>query len=94
MVPFTFSKNISNKHEEAVLNFSINTARKASWANAVALALIEGGAHDNYISDMDNTVVAIAKRIMKPGFFAGLLLKPVNWMESKEVSKIIRILNE
>jgi hypothetical protein len=92
--PLRFLKKISNKHEEAVLNFSINTARKASWANAVALALIEGGAHDNYISGMDNTVVAIAKRIMKPGFFAALLLKPVNWMESKDVSKIIRILNE
>ena len=92
--PLRLLKKISNRKEEAVLNFSINTARKTSWANGVALAMIEGEAKYNYINLLDNTVVAIAKRVMKPGMFVGLLLRPVNWMESKDVSKIIKILNE
>lgn len=92
--PLRFLKKIANKREEAVLNFSINTARKTSWANAVALASIEGAAHNNYLTRIDNTVVTIANRVMKPGFFVALLLKPVNWMESKDVRKIIQILNE
>ena len=78
MVPLPFSQNIANKREEAVLNFSINTTPKTSWANAVALASITGAVHDNYIILIDNTMFIIAKRVMKPGFFVSLLLKPVN----------------
>ncbi|MCY7420770.1 MAG: DUF5995 family protein [Chitinophagaceae bacterium] len=92
--PLRILKKISNKKEEAVLNFSINTARKTSWANGVALAMVQGAAQSDYINLMDNTVESVANRIMKPGFFVGLLLRPVNWMESKDVSKIIKILNE
>lgn len=68
MVPLTFLKKIANKREEAVLNFSINTTPKTSWANAVALASITGAVHDNCIIRIDNRMVTIAKRVMNPGF--------------------------
>ena len=51
--PLRTLQKITNKREEPVLNFSINSARKASWANAVALALIQGHAHENYIIKID-----------------------------------------
>ena len=87
--PLRLLTNISNHRQDAVINFSIDQARKASWASAVALALVQGEARHNYIVMMDNTVVKIADRITKPPFFTGLLLKFILMMESKNVSKII-----
>jgi len=91
--PLRFLRKISNKREEAVLNFSINAARKASWASATAMALIEGEARENYIAQMDKLVVEIAQRIIAPGFVMGFILKPVLLMESKSVSGLIDILD-
>ena len=87
--PLKLLANISNHRQDAVINFSIDQARKASWASAVALALVQGEARDNYISMMDDSVVRIADRIINPPFFTGLLLKLVLMMESKNVSKMI-----
>jgi hypothetical protein len=87
--PLKLLSSISNHRQDAVINFSIDEARKASWASAVVLALVQGEARDNYIAMMDNTVVQIADRIIKPPFFTTLLLKIILMMESKNVSKII-----
>ncbi len=87
--PLKLLTDISNHRQDAVINFSIHQARKASWASAIALALVKGESHDNYISMMDNTVVKIADRITKPPFFTGILLKIILKMESKNISKII-----
>ncbi len=91
--PLRFLQKIANKREEAVLNFSITASRKASWANAVALALVQGTAHSNYINLMDAKVVDIGNRIMKPGIAMSFILKPVLLMETKSVKSIIDILN-
>ncbi|MEO5782654.1 MAG: DUF5995 family protein, partial [Ginsengibacter sp.] len=88
-VPLKLLTDISNHRQDAVINFSIDQARKASWASALALALVQGEAHNNYIAIMDNAVVKIADRITSPPFFTNLLLKLVLMMESKNVSKII-----
>jgi hypothetical protein len=91
--PLKMLTKITNNRHEAVLNFSIDNARKASWANAVALAAVQGQARSNYINMIDNTVMKITQRVMNPGFVAGFILKPVRMMESKYVSKNIDFLN-
>ena len=85
---------ITSSRQGAVINFSIGKAREASWANAIALALVQGQAHDNYIDMIDDTVVEIAKSIMNPGFIARFLLKIVLITESHNVNKIIDTLKE
>ena len=92
--PLKLLTNISNHRQDAVINFSIDEARKASWANAVALAFVEGDTHTNYIEMMDSTVVKIAGGIMTPNFFTKFLFKIILWMENKDVSKIIDDLKE
>ncbi len=87
--PLKLLPDISNHGQDAVINFSIDQARKASWASAVVLALVQSEERDNYIVMMDNTVVKIADRITKLPFFTSLLLKLILLMESKNVSKII-----
>lgn len=90
--PLTFLERIANHRQEAVLNFSIDLARKASWENALALSKAEGSAKEHYIKMMDNTVVFLAHRVINPGLGARLILSPILKMESKNVGDIIDIL--
>lgn len=90
--PLSFLERIANNREDAVLNFSIDLARKASWANAVALSKAEGESKEHYIKMMDNTVLFLANRIINPGLATRFILSPVLKMESKKVSDIIDIL--
>jgi hypothetical protein len=90
--PLRFINRISNNREDAVINFSIKTARQASWSNAVALSLAKGQARTNHVNFLDNGVVAVANRIKAPGMYVSMLLWPVLKMEDKEVSKIIKTL--
>ena len=87
--PLKLLTSISNNQQDAVLNFSITAARKASWANALALAIIPEQNKQSYIDTMDNTVVKLANRIINPGFIMSLLLKPVARMEDDNVCNII-----
>ena len=90
--PLKFLTKVANNHHEAVLNFSISTARKASWINAVSLAALSVNAKENYINQMDNTVVILAKRISNPGLLVSLMLRPVLQMENKNVREVIKLL--
>ena len=90
--PLRIINKISRNREEAVINFSIQTARKASWANAVALASAAGQGRSNYINLIDSGVVLIGKKIINPGLFTSFLLKPVRVMEDKDVGKILQLL--
>lgn len=92
--PLRALARIANHRQEAVLNFSIDKARRVSWANAVALAIMNDAGRDNYISMMDNTVVEIANRIINPGMAMSFVLQPVLLMESKNVSEITDLLKE
>ncbi len=92
--PLRYLVNIAKHRHEPVLNFSINHARKASWANAVALSVATGTARNNYINTMDNTVVILANRIINPGFAMRFVLSPVLAMESRNVSDIIEMLEK
>jgi hypothetical protein len=92
--PMKLLKRISNGREKAVINFSINNARKASWSNAVVLAGFKGDAAHNYTNGLDKTVTAIARKIIEPGALTRLMLLPVSWLEYRDVRKIIAVLNE
>ncbi|RYF91409.1 MAG: hypothetical protein EOO03_01415 [Chitinophagaceae bacterium] len=90
--PLKTLTDIANKRHEAVLNFSIDNARKASWANAIALTLVEGSNKRHHLQCMEDMVIALSQKIMHPGWFTGMLLKPVIWMETKDVRKVIALL--
>jgi hypothetical protein len=92
--PMRFLKRVVNGQEKAVINFSITSARKTSWANAVALATITGDAATNYISGMDNVVNTIAQKIIDPGILTKLALTPVRWFEYRDINKITDLLNQ
>ena len=90
--PMKLLTRISNNRQKAVINFSILKARQTAWASAAAMAMTEGPAEKNYVAGLDNTVTAIANRIINPGIWAASLLKIVRWSEERDVGKIISLL--
>lgn len=92
--PLKLFADISNHREKAVLNFSIDTARKCSWANAIVLANITENAKGGHISAIDNMVVDVAKKIISPGAWMEFLLKPVRMMENPDTGKLILMLKK
>ncbi len=90
--PLRFLNDIAGGQEKAVLNFSINTARDCSWANAVALAHSDGDLKNELITQIEKVVIDLSAKIINPGFWVGFILKPVRMMESKNVGSIIDLL--
>lgn len=90
--PLKMLTNISNDQEKGVLNFSISTARKCSWANAIVLANTDDSLKGDHISQIDNMVVDLSKQIIDPGIWMDFLLKPVKMMEDPDVDKLIGLL--
>lgn len=90
--PLKLLSSISNNEEKSVLNFSIVTARKCSWANAILLANFDEAQKDEHISQIDNMVVELDKQIIAPGRWMEFLLKPVRMMEDPDVDKLIGLL--
>ena len=90
--PLKLLASIANQRQDAVLDFNITLARKASWGNALALAALPDAGKETYIKLMDSTVVKLARRITNPGFIVRLTLLPVLKRESKNVSSIIDML--
>ncbi|RNI39075.1 hypothetical protein EFY79_05360 [Hanamia caeni] len=92
--PLKLFADISNHREKAVLNFSIETARKCSWANAIVLANITADGKPSHISKIDSMVVDVARQIISPGVWMEFLLKPVRMMENPEIDKLIAMLKK
>ncbi len=90
--PLKMITDISNNRHKAVLNFSIDNARKASWANAIALSLVSGAQKEHHLKCMEDMVIVLTNKIIHPGPVAQFLLKPVRWMEPKDVREVIGIL--
>lgn len=91
-LPMRAINKITDKQQDAVINFSINMARKVSWNNAVVLATRKEEDKKNYIERMDADVVCIAKRVKNPGLMISLMLAIIRIRETKSVSAVMDIL--
>jgi len=90
--PLAVISKIANDRDDDVINFSIAAARKAAWANAVALAHADANGRTNYINGIDNSITAIANRIIQPGSIINAKLKMVKMCEYDDVKKIIELI--
>lgn len=92
--PMRFVRFIDNKSKDAVINFSISTARKTAWANALALSALPAVNHLGYIQTLDIQIACVAKNILTPKISQSLLLKMVQLFEPKNAGKIIACLKD
>ena len=92
-LPMRLLQRVAATQETNVLNFSIGAARKAAWANAVALANMNETAQMAYINQMDNTVYRIAQKVINPGLIAGALLRTIRITEYDDVARTIKLID-
>ncbi len=92
-LPMRAINRITNKEQDAVINFSIDTARKVSWKNALTLAAANADTKKTHIERMDNDVVCIADKIKHPGVFLSVLLAIIRIRETKSISVVTDILS-
>lgn len=92
-LPMRMLLKIANGKQMAVLNFSIDKAREASWSNAVLLANMNDTERSVYIQQMDIVVRTLATKIKSPGFETGLLLNAICATEYKDVARTINLID-
>lgn len=91
--PLRYLGSITNNQQDSIINFSITKARRASWANAVALSsCVNDASKQNHVGLMDNGVVLLANRIIRPGRAISFMLTPVRMLEPKKTSVIMELL--
>ncbi len=92
-VPMRTLTRIANHRQEAVLNFSIDLARKTAWANAVVLANMQPAEQQVHVGVMDRMVLQLAHKISSPGLLAEVLMRTIRLSEWGEVSRTIRLID-
>lgn len=91
--PMRMLTKIANNRQMAVLNFSIDKARTASWSNALLLWGMDEAQRKMYVQQMDATVCKLAKGIRSPGMMMGLLLKGIRLTEYDDAARTIRLID-
>jgi hypothetical protein len=89
--PMRFLERINMEQIDSVINFSVKVARKTAWANALALVAIVN--KENYVNGIDETILKVANTISNPNFSKSILVKTIQFFESKNIEKNIQFLN-
>lgn len=92
-LPMRLLEKIANGRQIAVLNFSIDKARSASWASALVLAGMNADQQQFYIQQMDTTVCRLAEGIKSPGMIAALVLKGIHATEYDDIARTIHLID-
>lgn len=91
--PMRMLTKIANGKQDAVLNFSIDKARAASWANAVLLANMNGPQQTAYIQQMEAMTKMLGDKIKTPGGWSSFILRSIRATEYDEVTRTIRLID-
>lgn len=92
--PMKMLSRLAKGSDKAVLNFSIEKARKAAWANAVALALANDQFDNAHIHQVESTVAQLGQKIVSPGRTAQWVLAPIQLFETKDFALIVKTLQK
>jgi hypothetical protein len=91
--PMHLLMKMTKGKQDAVLNFSIEKARTASWANAVLLANMDDEQKNVYIKQMDTTVNLLSEKIKSQGIAAGFVIKLIRETEYDDVVRTIKLID-
>jgi hypothetical protein len=92
-IPMRMLMKIANGKQMAVLNFSIDKAREASWASAVLLANMNTEQRNIYIQQMDGFVKILATKIKVPDIATRFMLEAIRITEYNDVARIIKLID-
>ena len=92
-LPMRMLIKIANGKQMAVLNFSIDKAREASWSNAVMLANMNAEQKNSYIQQMDNVVKLLGEKIKSPDIATRFILEAIHVTEYNDVERTINLID-
>ncbi len=92
-LPMRLLGKIANGRQDAVLNFSIDKARTASWSSALLLSEMNHDQQQFYIRQMDTTVFFLAERIESPGTVAEMVLRGIRRTEYDDIARTIHLID-
>ena len=88
----TIVDRFGGRTDEAVMNFSINRARAASWSMAVRLARMSPAERVREIQEIDRSVALLARVIQYPGLGLRTANILVRFSEGRDLARIYDIL--
>jgi Family of unknown function (DUF5995) len=91
-LPFGWLDVLLRTRDEGWINFSISTARKASWEAAKQIAVLDGQPKQLFINTLDAGVAFLAQRITAPGFWVKQGIRIVRRCEKGTVAEKIGVL--
>lgn len=91
-IPMRMLMKITNGKQIAVLNFSIDKARAASWANAVMLANMNPRQRNNYVHKIDDFITMLGKKIKSPDITTHFILEGIRYTEYSDVARTINLI--
>ena len=83
---------IGGSGDEAIIRFSLMTARRQAWKVAVRLSSLTGAERERAIADVDAAAAAVGRRVRHPGIAASALLLLVRSRERAEPAEVMRLL--
>ena len=92
-MPMRMLLKMANGKQIAVLNFSIDKARTASWANALLLAKMNDVQKQAYINQMDVAVSLLCSKIKSPDITTRFMLEAIRITEYNDVARIINLID-
>jgi hypothetical protein len=78
--------------EDAIVNFSMNEARRDAWQHAQVLAAEPAALHGATIEVLDSKATFLARLVADPGRLLTTVLDAVHLGESTEIAAVIRAL--
>lgn len=81
---------LAKDEDEAIVNFSMEKARKAAWNFAVRLSQVSHIEQENIKSVVDDSMTRLAMLVADPpGWILPAVLRVIRFFEEKEIGKII-----
>jgi hypothetical protein len=84
---------VAGRTDDAVINFSIEKARRCAWRRAVELAPLGPGQRQARIERLDREVAAFAAVIVRPGPISSAVTRVIRLRERGSVPEIIDLLS-
>lgn len=85
---------VGGRNDEAIVNFSMQHARRAAWGVAQEYAPLGASGREALERDLDRRVARFAQVVLKPGPITRTALIPIRIRERASVAEVIEALSE
>jgi Family of unknown function (DUF5995) len=85
-------EKLSLKTDSAIIDFSLDEARKFAWDHAVKMAPMSPGEMQTAIRDLDLEAAKFGRMVVSPPWLIKVQLMPIRFFESNDVRRVLDVL--